>query len=498
MTERIDFTKIDRNDPRFFEVDPENTNTNISASRFDPTDPTADVENPASASARYNQFLQTANIGDTFDFGGGVQTKFAGFNKMGTPIIETIESPERQNWRGTLSGATSFADAVNKLKGAGFDPQMAEFLVSKSGTGFQDQDKYFATKQKTSFSPIGAMADGTPIYGYGSDGKPVTTPTGAIYSTTSASDAVANFSSGSSPLSTSSSATATGVAGTMSEDYKDRKSAYDLLFAEFKRYGLETLVTPLKSLIEDNVSPSEFTIRLRDTDGYKRRFAANAQRLAKGLSALSEAEYIQSEDQYQEIMRRYGLPESYYTKGELGIQEGFNKLLSNDVSAVELEDRISTAQNRVINADPEIANTLKQFYPGISNGDILAYVLDPANAIDKIKRKVTAAEIGTAAKAEGLATGLSRAEELATAGVTREQAQQGFQTVANVAPRGSMLADIYKQSPYTQTTAETEIFGLSGASSAAAQRRKLTELEQGAFSGRSGAGAIARERAGNL
>lgn len=289
-----------------------------------------------------------------------------------------------------------------------------------------------------------------------------------------------------------------GQFGPGSEGYEDRKSAYDILFQEFDRYGLGTLVTPLKDLITEGVSPSEFAIRLTQTEPYKQRFAANQARISKGLSALSPAAYIQLEDQYQDIMRRYGLPESYYTKGDLGIQEGFNKLISNDVSNVELEDRIATAQNRVVNADPEIANTLKQFYPGISNGDILAYVLDPANAIDKIKRKITAAEIGTAAKGEGLTTGLSRAEELATAGITKEQAQQGFQTVAAVAPRGGQLADIYKQSPYTQTTAETEIFGLTGASSAAAQRKKLTELEQSAFSGRSGMGAIARERAGNF
>jgi hypothetical protein len=289
-----------------------------------------------------------------------------------------------------------------------------------------------------------------------------------------------------------------GKFGPGSEGYEDRKSAYDILFQEFDRYGLGTLVTPLKDLITEGVSPSEFAIRLTQTEPYKQRFSANQARISKGLSALSPAAYIGLEDQYQDIMRRYGLPESYYTKGDLGIQEGFNKLISNDVSNVELEDRIATAQNRVVNADPEIANTLKQFYPGISNGDILAYVLDPANAVDKIKRKITAAEIGTAARGEGLTTGLARAEELATAGVTKDQAQQGFQTVAAVAPRGGQLADIYKQSPYTQTTAETEIFGLTGASSAAAQRKKLTELEQSAFSGRSGMGAIARERAGNF
>jgi hypothetical protein len=276
----------------------------------------------------------------------------------------------------------------------------------------------------------------------------------------------------------------------------ERKSAYDLLFSEFKQYGLEALVTPLKSLIEEGVSPSEFTLRLRETDAYKKRFAANAQRVAKGLRALSEAEYIGTEDQYQDVMRRYGMPESYYSKGDLGVQSGFEKFLAGDVSAVELEDRIQTAQNRVVNSNPEVAKALKEFYPGISNGDILAYVLDPANAVEQIKRKVTAAEIGGAAIQSGLKTGMTRAEELAAAGVTKQQAQQGFQTVAEVAPRGGQLAEIYKQSPYTQTTAEAEVFGLAGSVDAAKQRKKLTQLETAAFSGSAGAGAIARDRAG--
>lgn len=282
----------------------------------------------------------------------------------------------------------------------------------------------------------------------------------------------------------------------LDEKREERKSAYDLLYSEFKQYGLEALVAPLKSLIEEGVSPSEFTLRLRETDAYKKRFAANAQRVAKGLRALSEAEYIGTEDQYQDVMRRYGMPESYYSKGDLGVQSGFEKFLAGDVSAVELEDRIQTAQNRVVNSNPEVAKALKEFYPGISNGDILAYVLDPANAIEQIKRKVTAAEIGGAAIQSGLTTGMTRAEELAAAGVTKAQAQQGFQTVAEVAPRGGMLADIYKQSPYTQTTAEQEVFGLAGATEAAKQRKKLTQLETAAFSGSAGAGAIARDRAG--
>ena len=276
-----------------------------------------------------------------------------------------------------------------------------------------------------------------------------------------------------------------------------RQSAYDLLYQEFKQYGLDSLVTPLKGLIEQGVSPSEFTLRLRESEPYKKRFAANQQRIAKGLRALSEAEYLGLEDQYQNVMRNYGLPESYYAKGELGTQPGFEKFLAGDVSAAELEDRIQTAQNRVINAAPEIKTALQQFYPGITNGDILAYTLDPQQALVDIKRKVQAAEIGGAALQAGLQTGVSRAEELQKYGVTQQQAQQGYQTIGGGLQRGSELASIYSQSPYTQTTAEQEVFGLPSATEASAKRKKLIGLERATFGGQTGAGgAFERERAG--
>jgi hypothetical protein len=278
----------------------------------------------------------------------------------------------------------------------------------------------------------------------------------------------------------------------------ERQSAYDLLYSQFKLYGLESLVEPLKGLITSGASPAEFTIKLRESDAYKKRFSANAQRVAKGLKSLSEAEYIQLEDQYQNVMRRYGLPDTYYARGEMGIQEGFNKFLEGDVSPVELEDRISTAQKRVLNANPEVTQALKQFYPDITNADILAYTLDPKNAIENIKRKVTTAEIGGAALQSGLQTGLTRAEELRAAGITKETAQQGFGTIAGGLERGSQLASIYGEDPYSQTTAETEVFGLAGAQEAAKQRKKITGMEKATFSGQTGlsAGALVRDRAG--
>lgn len=278
----------------------------------------------------------------------------------------------------------------------------------------------------------------------------------------------------------------------------ERQSAYDLLYAEFDRYGLGSLVTPLKDLITSGASPSEFTIKLRETDAYKKRFAANEIRIKSGLRALSESEYIRKEDDYQEVMRRRGLPESYYSRGDMGIQKGFESLISGDVSATELEDRIVNAQDRVLNANPEIAKTLKEFYPGISNGDILAYALDPANALNAIKRKITAAEIGVAAKQEGLTSGLTRAEELATMGVTEAKSQEVYKAIGGGLQRGSQLASTLGQDAYTQQTAEAELFNLQGSQEARKQRQTITGLEKSLFSGQSGisSGALARDRAG--
>jgi hypothetical protein len=294
------------------------------------------------------------------------------------------------------------------------------------------------------------------------------------------------------------------IAQTAAEDKRRKgQSAYDLLFSEFDRYGMGALLNDVKNFIVEGLSRDELLLKLRATPAYEKRFAANKDRIKRGLRALSEAEYVQLEDQYQNVMRNYGLPASYYTRGDMGVQTGFEKFIAGDVSAAELEDRIQTAQNRVINAAPEVSKALREFYPDISNGDILAYALDPDQALTNIKRKVGAAEIGAGALQAGLATGLSRAEELQRFGVTGEQARQGYQSIAEFLPSASKLGDIYRKSgmgPYNQAVAEQEVFGITGAADAASKRKKLAQLETAQFSGTTGAagGALGRERAGQF
>lgn len=285
---------------------------------------------------------------------------------------------------------------------------------------------------------------------------------------------------------------------TEAEKDAERKSAFNILKMEFQQYGLGSLVDSISNLLTDGTPPAEFALRLRNTQEYKDRFKANEIRISKGLAALSPAEYVGLEDQYQNVMRNYDLPESYYTKDKTGRQLGFEALLASDVSARELEDRVVTAKDRVINANPEVSKALKQFYPDITNGDILAYALDPKNALKTIQSKVTSAEIGGAAMQVGLGTSLTRAEELQKYGVDKASAVEGYSVISGGLQRGSQLASIYGQDPYSQATAESEVFKLTGQDKARKQRQKVTGLEKAAFGGQSGvtSGALARDRAG--
>jgi len=289
------------------------------------------------------------------------------------------------------------------------------------------------------------------------------------------------------------------ASGTSLESQGAARSAYALLLSEFSRYGLEALVTPLQDLIKQGLSGPEFQIALRNTDAYQKRFAGNTDRIKKGLVALSPAEYLALEDGYQNLMRNYGLPASYYAKDSLGTQAGFNKLIANDVSAVELEDRIVTAQKRVLDAAPEITTALRQFYPDIKNGDILAYTLDPEKGLTDIKRKISAAEIGGAALSAGLNTSLTDAEYLRRYGVTAETAKRGYEAIGGGLERGRQLSSIYQQPDYNQALAEQEIFNLPGQTESQQQRKKVIGLEKATFGGQTGvsSGALSENRAGS-
>lgn len=275
------------------------------------------------------------------------------------------------------------------------------------------------------------------------------------------------------------------------------KSAYDILFSQFDANGLGSLVTPLRRFIEDGLSDAEFTLKLRETPEYQKRFAANKKRIANGFAAIDEATYLGLEDRYQSIMQNYGMPASYYSRGDLGVQSYFEEAISGNVDPVTFEERIMEGK-KVLDANKSTLDAIKQFYPNLTNGDFLAYVLDTKNALSDIQRKVTSAEIGGAQLGAGLGATFAGAEALAKAGITGKQYQQAAPTIAGAALRGGQLASIYGEDPYTQQTAEQFVLDVPGSTDALKKTQKISGLEQATFGKKTGisSSALSRDRAG--
>jgi hypothetical protein len=258
----------------------------------------------------------------------------------------------------------------------------------------------------------------------------------------------------------------------------ERQSAFDLLRSEMDALGLGALVEPLRGLIQKDVGAAEFAIQLRQSEAYKNRFIANEGRLKKGLRVLTPGEYLRVEDAYRQTLRTYGLK-------QFDNDQYVRQFIENDISAKELSDRVSTAVQRVQNADPAIGRTLRDYY-GIGQTDLVAYVLDPNQQLQKIERQVAAAEIGTVARRQGLEAGVTVSEQLAAQGISQAQAQKGYATIADILPTSEKLSQIYGTTleGYGQVEAEQEVFNTLA--SAQRKRQRLIGREAAEFSGQTG------------
>lgn len=257
--------------------------------------------------------------------------------------------------------------------------------------------------------------------------------------------------------------------------------AYTLLEQTFRDYGLEELVPVIQGYMDKDLGANQAALELRKEPAYQKRFKGNETRRAVGLNVLSEAEYLNLENSYSETLRAYGL-QNYFGPDRTSKVIAMADIIGNDISAVEFKDRIDTVVTRVQNSDPTIKSTLRSFY-NITDDDLVSYFLNPKDNLPKLQEKVTSAEIGAAAKGQGLTTSVEAASALAQFGVTKQQAQEGYQAIGTILPTATKLGQIYGDQ-YTQATAEEEVF--KGTASAQRKRQKLAALEEASFGGSSG------------
>ena len=205
------------------------------------------------------------------------------------------------------------------------------------------------------------------------------------------------------------------------EETTRRNNATAVLKALLSDYGLNALYDRVVGFIKDGYDPDAVMVLIRTTPEYKQRFPA-MEALARQGRAISEGEHIEYEKTASGLERRYGLPEGM-------LMGSVTDLLTNQVSAVELNDRVILASAASVQAPSEVKNTFMDYY-GISEGGLTAYFLDPEKATPLLEKQYAASLIGVEASRQGVGIDVYGAENLQSLGVTQEQARQGFGQVS--------------------------------------------------------------------
>ena len=294
--------------------------------------------------------------------------------------------------------------------------------------------------------------------------------------------------------------TTTPLSTTPTVDTK-KIDAIAAISALLSSYGLGDLSGAVTEAVQKGYTSDTIQLIMQDPNSkdplavaFQTRFSANKVRAAAGKAVLSPGEYLAAERSYTQVLQSYGV-------ASMATRDKLSSFISNDISAAEVADRVGLAIDRVKNADPFTKAALAEYYPMLNQADIVSAVLDPAEGLPALKRKVQIGEIGGAAAIQGLKTGLGSmsgmaaglenvttgalgAEALASFGITQEEARKGYQTVAGIAPRAEFLSSISTGEDYTRLQAEQEAFlGLAFVKRA---RESLTAQEEGRFKGQSG------------
>lgn len=255
-----------------------------------------------------------------------------------------------------------------------------------------------------------------------------------------------------------------------------QRSAASALLQLFSQYGLETLAPRLIEYIKQGFSADTITLMLEETPEYKRRFAANDARVKAGLPKLSPAEYIATERQYRQVMTQAGMPKGFYDQ-----QSDFQKMLSNDMSPAELQERVKSWQEYA-QSDQTALNELRRLY-GMSASDAAAYAMDPQRALPLIQAQARAVSFAAAATRHGY-SGISKSMAEQYGGgaydVSAADAEKGFAAIEEIQADSNRLTHVYGLGDYDVQDAAAEVFG--GDADQSKRRRRAASAERGTFS----------------
>lgn len=285
----------------------------------------------------------------------------------------------------------------------------------------------------------------------------------------------------------------------------ETRDAFEDLGMILKGWGLEGLADTYTRLMVSGKTATQALTMLKYSKeidpatgqpynaAYTKRFAGNAGRVAAGMNAYDERTYLEVENAYEETLSRYGLRNMISTDRAVN-QAKYADYMTKGIAPTEFASRIQLVADRVINMDKDIKDTFKAYYPSLTDTDLVTYFLNPKETMPVLQAKVQAAEIGGAAKAQGLGVDETRAMELSKFGVDLKTARSGYGEVAEALPVGKKLSSIYGEEgiAYTQQVAEDEY--LKQDAQAKLKRNRLASKERAMFMGESGADSNSLQR----
>lgn len=285
------------------------------------------------------------------------------------------------------------------------------------------------------------------------------------------------------------------------EARRRRTNVFETVAGVLKQYGIDADGTGLSALVQqwaqEDKSADWIRINLRDTTQYKARFPAMQELIARG-QGIDEMTYIAQEKSYRAVLKANDLPEGFYDG-----PEDYARFIANDVSAKELSDRVVTAKTFLdANTDPAYKNALQTYF-GISEGGMLAYVLDGDRAQSALQKQMKAAQFGGAANMAGFDLDASQAERYgATLGSqydsfgsdARLSLQSTLSELGTQAGNDARLAGIDQANEFAKTDVLDAALMGDGEKKLASQARN--KREAGRFSGRSAIteGTLSRQR----
>lgn len=233
----------------------------------------------------------------------------------------------------------------------------------------------------------------------------------------------------------------------------DLAAAKDRILAStLKSYGLEGIDKVIAAIRADYPEiDQDDLLTLLKTDPkynslYSKRFAGNIKRIAAGIEPLSDSDYLTAEKEYEKIFTAYD------TKN-LANRDYYATLIANRMDAEDVSERIDMAY-KVYKGNPAVKNAFNTFYGTVTDGDVVAALLDPTTQVPLLEKKIRVAEIGGAALQQNLSTSLAKATDLEAFGVTAAQAQAGYNTIAQGLPTYEKLLEMRTGSDVKTTDAQ--------------------------------------------